>query len=89
MKKMIITLVLFSCLFIVAVVSAAASGILCEEEYTVKEGDTLDSIAREFIEKNTYSIREFKEFREGIKESNNMTDNNIYVGQVLIIHYWQ
>lgn len=59
------------------------------EEYTVQAGDTLDSIAREFITKNTYGQREIREFTAGIKELNNiLPGDEVSQGQVIKISYW-
>ena len=62
---------------------------LVQETYVVQPGDTLNSIAGEFIQKNTYGIREIEEFVEGIRELNDIKkDENIYVGEELKINYW-
>lgn len=77
------------CLGIFSAAVCFASPELVEEKYIVKDGDTLDSITHEFIIKNTYGIREFREFREGIKEVNEIIDDTVHPGQVLQIFYWQ
>lgn len=59
------------------------------EEYTVQENDTLDSIAREFITKNTYGQREIREFTAGIRELNNiLPGDEVNQGQIIKISYW-
>ena len=41
------------------------------------------------MKKNTYGPRDFKEFREGIIELNNLRGKTkLYTGQELSINYW-
>ena len=62
---------------------------LVETEYTVQNGDTLESIAKEYIKKNTYGPRELEEFKSGIKELNEwLLDRDIKTGDILHINYW-
>ena len=66
----------------------ASSWTLVEDTYTVKAGDTLTSIAQQYIQKNTYGQRNIDEFIEGIMELNDMTATDIHVGDKLRINYW-
>lgn len=66
-----------------------------EVTYIVKSGDTLWSIASEFVGKNTYASRDVQEFKSGIEQLNPWlkTPERQYGGLVLpgdelIIHYW-
>lgn len=62
---------------------------LIEAEYTVQQSDTLDSIALDFIEKNTYGKRELNEFKSGIIELNPwLLERELKCGDVLHINYW-
>lgn len=66
---------------------------LITEIYIVQPGDTLDGIAEKFIVKNTYSERNFKEFKEGIKEINARVfagrhEHYLVVGEKLTIKYF-
>lgn len=88
MKKMII--VMFVLLGFSNVCFANAKPyVLIQEEYTVMQGDTLDSITNSHIIKNTYGTREFLEFREGIKQLNpQLLNRPIETGETLHINYW-
>ena len=63
------------------------------EYYVTQPGDTLESIAVRFINRNTYSARQFNEFAEGIAETNPqyfMGKNKVVpVGVRLKINYWE
>lgn len=86
MKKFILTVA-----FLMALQSVcfASSWTLVEDTYTVKAGDTLTSIAQQYIQKNTYGQRNVDEFIEGIMELNNMNSaTDIHVGDKLRINYW-
>jgi hypothetical protein len=85
MKKFILTVA-----FMMALQSVcfASSWTLVEDTYTVKAGDTLTTIAQQYIKKNTYGQRNVEEFIEGIMELNNMTATDIHVGDKLRINYW-
>lgn len=64
---------------------------LVEAEYTVKRGDTLWTIAEEYIQYNTGGEREIREFKQGIVELNpklKMRNEKIYAGEKLRINYW-
>ena len=84
-------LVLFFCLSISNICCAYQ---LITETYDVQEGDTLSTIAQDFIEKNTYSKRELKEFEYGIVEINPFLAKRekegfiLYVGETIKINYW-
>ena len=64
------------------------------ENYIVKSGDTLWSIAEKYMAKNTYGKRDIREFYHGIIEVNYDTvfkdrpDRAIHPGDNLEIHYW-
>lgn len=62
---------------------------LVKVEYTVQEGDTLESVAKEFMKKNTYGKRELHEFESGIKELNPwLLKRDMRAGDELDISYW-
>ena len=62
---------------------------LIETVYQVKEGDTLDGVAREYMARNTYGPREIREFTSGIKELNDwLLQRDIRPGDTLHINYW-
>ena len=62
---------------------------LVQSHYVVREGDTLDSIALAYIKKNTYGKRDLEEFKEGIRELNNIEyGEEVYPGEDLRINYW-
>jgi len=65
---------------------------LVQTVYTVKQGDTLRSIAEIYLEKNTGGRRYILEFEEGIKQLNPWllsTHGQIEAGEVLRINYWE
>lgn len=75
----------------VTVVTVSMDAIQVSELYTVQQGDTLLSIAEQYIGKNTYGPRQLNEFAEGIREANSRAFvNGSYVraGEVLVIRYW-
>jgi ABC-type glycerol-3-phosphate transport system substrate-binding protein len=58
--------------------------------YKVQAGDTLESIAKKYMQKNTYGAREVNEFREGIRELNEwLLTRDIKPGDILRINYWE
>lgn len=69
-------------------------GVLVEETYTVKSGDTLWTIADMYVIKNTHGPRDIREFISGITELNydavfiNRQPGEIHPGDQLLIHYW-
>jgi len=85
MKKLVLTILM---LCLLQGVCLASDWSLKEEIYTVKAGDTMESIAQEYMKKNTYGPRESHEFIEGILELNNMSVADIHVGDKLRINYW-
>lgn len=63
--------------------------VLIHDVHYVVENETLDSITRVYMKKNTYGPRGFEEFREGIIDLNNLHDNQtVHPGQELRINYW-
>ena len=61
------------------------------ETYTVTKSDTLQGIAERFIVRNTGSIRQIDEFREGIRDENFEVVGNdeVTAGEILKINYWE
>ena len=77
------------CLIAVTTEAANKPYELITEYYTVQDQDTLDSIARTFIKKNTYGKRKLKEFEQGILELNpELLSRDPRQGDVLMINYW-
>ena len=65
---------------------------LVTETYTVKEGDTLWSIATEYLKKNTGGRRYILEFMDGVRENNPWlleTHDQLQPGDKLTITYWR
>lgn len=75
-------------LVVTLVFTFAVNWVLIQDVHYVQEGETLDEITRTYMKKNTYGVREFYEFREGIIELNNLHDNHVVPGQKLRINYW-
>lgn len=75
-------------LVVTLVFTFAVNWVLIQDIHQVMEGETLDSITRDYMEKNTYGTREFHEFREGIIELNNLHGEEVHPGQKLRINYW-
>ena len=94
MRKVVIALMaaLFVC---VGSVSEAAevdhrSWTVVHVSYEVQDGDTLQSVAENYLKKNTYGEREINEFREGIRELNDwLLTRDLQKGDVLRINYWK
>ena len=94
MRKVVIALMaaLFVC---VGSVSEAAevdhrSWTVVHVSYEVQDGDTLQSVAENYLKKNTYGEREINEFREGIRELNDwLLTRDMKKGDVLRINYWE
>ena len=85
--KPFLSLVCSALLLISTACSAAPK--LIHSTYTVQEGDSLNSITLNFIQKNTYGHRDFYEFREGIKELNPwLLERTMVIGDELNINYW-
>ena len=85
MKKIVLTIIMAMA---IQGTCLAAPWKLVEDTYTVKTGDTLASIAQEYIKKNTYGPRGLDEFIEGILELNDKLATDISVGDKLRINYW-
>ena len=69
----------------------APNAVLVEEVYTVKPGDTVWSIAEEYLPKNTYSRRYILEYIDGMRENNPQIvghEGEIQPGDVLKMTYW-
>lgn len=59
------------------------------EDYIVQQGETVEDIAGKFILKNTYGPREIREFASGIRELNDIpNDENVIHRQTIKISYW-
>ena len=94
MRKVVIALMaaLFVC---VGSVSEAAevdhrSWTVVHVSYEVQDGDTLQSVAENYLKKNTYGERDINEFREGIRELNDwLLTRDMQKGDVLRINYWE
>ena len=94
MRKVVIALMaaLFVC---VGSVSEAAevdhrSWTVVHVSYEVQDGDTLQSVAENYLKKNTYGKRDINEFREGIRELNDwLLTRDMQKGDVLRINYWE
>lgn len=93
MKRAFITAALAASIFggyAVDVSAAPQNWQLIQDTYKVQEGDSLMSIAQEFIKKNTYGPREINEFKEGIKQLNPelLYQDDVVPGETLQINYW-
>ena len=67
------------------------NAILVEEVYTVRPGDTLWSIAEEYVAKNTGTRRYILEYKSGMEELNPWLMERhgmIYPGDRLKLTYW-
>lgn len=65
--------------------------VLVEETYIVKPGDTVWSIAEEYLPKNTYSRRYILEYIDGIRENNPQIvghEGELQPGDELVMTYW-
>ena len=74
----------------VAVVLATTTGFKTAD-YTVVEGDTLQTIAEQFVVRNTGTVRQIDEFTEGLRELNYsiIGDGEPLQGEILKINYWE
>lgn len=73
--------------------AAEPAGTLVTETYFVKPGDTLWTIAEQYIQKNTDGPRDIREFYQGIIEINydllkDRPPGLILPGDKLQINYW-
>jgi len=95
MKKVVIALMMAALFVSVGNVSEAAevdhrSWTVVHVSYEAQEGDTLDSIAEKYVQKNTYGVRDFYEFKEGIRELNDwLLTRDVKKGDVIRINYWE
>ena len=95
MKKVVIALLMAALFVSAGNVSEAAevdhrSWTVVHVSYEAQEGDTLDSIAEKYVQKNTYGVRDFDEFKEGIRELNDwLLTRDLKKGDVLRINYWE
>ena len=67
------------------------NAVLVEEVYTVRPGDTLWSIAEEYVAKNTGTRRYILEYKSGMEELNPWLVERrgvIYPGDRLTLTYW-
>ena len=67
------------------------NAVLVEEVYVVRPGDTLWSIAEEYVAKNTATCRYILEYKEGMYENNPWLVERkgmIYPGDQLTLTYW-
>ena len=88
MKKLIVVMIMLVGFSTVGFASPKPYTMI-QEHYMVVQGDTLDSIASNHIIKNTYGVREIKEFKEGIKELNpQLLQREVEPGEVININYW-
>lgn len=84
-----IALVVIALIIGLSGVCMASNYKLIQDRYEVQTGDTLDSIAAAYMDKNTYGAREFKEFRAGIVELNPwLLYRDVCEGDVVIVNYW-
>ena len=91
LKKIVMVVMLLTTAVVLSGFSEAAmpKWVLIHDAHHVVEGETLDSITRVYMKKNTYGPRGFEEFREGIIDLNNLRDNQtVHPGQELRINYW-
>ena len=95
MKKVVIALLMAALFVSAGNVSEAAevdhrSWTVVHVSYEAQEGDTLDSIAQTYVQKNTYGVRDVSEFKEGIRELNDwLLTRDLKKGDVLRINYWE
>jgi len=95
MKKVVIALLMAALFVSAGNVSEAAevdhrSWTVVHVSYEAQEGDTLDSIAETYVQKNTYGVRDVSEFKEGIRELNDwLLTRDVKKGDVLRINYWE
>lgn len=95
MKKVVIALLMAALFVSAGNVSEAAevdhrSWTVVHVSYEAQEGDTLDSIAETYVQKNTYGVRDVSEFKEGIRELNDwLLTRDLKKGDVLRINYWE
>ena len=69
--------------------AAEKSWTFMEDTYVVQKGDTLNSVAEEYMKKNTYGAREIREFTAGIKQLNEwLLTRELTPGDELRINYW-
>ena len=83
-------ILVFMFLVVIGFSTCFASGYtLVQDSYVVQAGENLETITVSYMEKNTYGLREFKEFQSGIIEINPwLLEREIQAGDVLNINYW-
>ena len=88
MVKFIVTLVAVLMMGLASTCMAAGYQLM-QDKYTAENGDSLDSITIKYISKNTYGVREFKEFKSGIIELNPwLLEREVKPGDIIYINYW-
>lgn len=76
-------------IFVLTTNCFASSYELVEAVHITAVNESLDDIAKIYMQKNTYAEREFKEFRSGIIELNPwLLDRGLKAGDELRINYW-
>lgn len=87
MKKVIFLLT--AMMIMVASTCLASPYQLVEAEYTAQAGDSLDTIAAAYMEKNTYGPREIREFKSGIVQLNDwLLQRDVQAGDTVRVNYW-
>ena len=89
MKKVWIMIAMILMLLTAPCQAAEPDYLLVEASYTVQAADTLQSIAAEYMQKDTYGKREIRELIEGMRQLNEQQVNgSIHTGEVIRINYW-
>ena len=89
MKKVLLMAAVIMMIFTANCSAAEKNYTLVEATYTVQAADTLQSIAAEYMQKNTYGEREIHEFAEGIRQLNEqLVTGSLHTGDVIRINYW-
>ena len=86
LKRILLGVFVIMCL---SCTSFAEPWKLIEDEHMIQEGETLDSIAADYIKLNTYGQRELREFKSGIIELNySVLKDGLVPGTIIQINYW-
>lgn len=89
MKKFLKFLLVVSLVAAFSVPCLAGNWRLVTATHVVKAGETVRSIAQDYIKLNTYGPREINEFESGIRELNEIDyGEDVSEGQVIKINYW-